>query len=146
MFHKLLSYTLIVLLFGCSIHSRKFIKIEHDRISPCRDNWVYKDLESETQLKVLIFENQFRVCLSFYPSMVIGILNSGDTVAVLDKDFKGKINKNDKIKLKSSTWDLNDKENIKAPFFITKKVKENDLFCIVKTVYYAQIDTLSIKH
>jgi len=74
--------------------------------------------------------------MSFYPNFIIGVTANSDTIGIIDKDFNGTINKNDKISVSPAIWSEEDKELIKPLFTVFKKTKENNLCCSVKIIYY----------
>ncbi|MEO8146224.1 MAG: hypothetical protein ABI723_01240 [Bacteroidia bacterium] len=90
-------------------------------------------------LKVLLYLEKFHYDVSSFPNFIIGVTMNSDTVGIIDKDFDGIINKNEKITVSPQVWTDTDKEILKPVFWVNKKSKINDLQCSVKRVYYGRI-------
>ena len=97
------------ILTGCFVKSRKFWDSEKKKIEECRSKWIYKDLSKEQQITVLLFSAKSNRDIYSYPNFLIGMTESNDTIAFLDKDFEGEIKKGDRIKLLPLQW--NEAEN-----------------------------------
>ncbi len=135
-------YTLFLatFLFGCS--SRKDMianeNNEFNKVNSCRSKWVYMDLVQDFKFKVLLF-NHVSYHIAKYQAIVIGVTESQDTFAVIDKDFEGKIESGESINLTSFKWSEKEKATLKPLMTVYKEAWKNDLSCSVKTVYYGKI-------
>ncbi len=136
----LISLCITLAMTGCHVKSKKFWANESKKVESCRNKWVYQDLSEEHELTVLSFSAKSRHSLVSFPNFLIGITETNDTIAFLDKDFEGKLNLNDKIKIIPFKWTDTEKQTLKPLYYIHSKSKDNDLFCVVNTVYYGKVE------
>ncbi len=128
------------ILTGCFVRSRKFWDSEKNKVEECRSKWIHKDLPKEQQITVLLFTPKSNRDIYSYPNFLIGVTEIKDTIAFIDKHFEGEIRVGVRIKLLPFQWSEAEKTINKPIFTVHKKSKENDLYCIVKTVYYGKIE------
>ena len=127
-------------LLACSVKSKSYWNIEKEKVQKCRDEWSYKDLEKEIVIRVLLYNSKKNLDISSFPNFVIGVTNSMDTIAIMDKDFEGTINRGSSITVSPLLWTDIEKEIMKPMFTVYPKSKENDLYCSVKIIYYGNIN------
>lgn len=126
-----------------------------EKIKECVRSWEYKVID-ETHLKVIAFKSAYQISLFYYPNFVICTTETGDTIGIADyfliTDPKEKkmygnskfIRKNDIIKVRPVEVTLAMEHNPPA-YTLTSDARENDLYCSVKTVYYAEIMAINGK-
>jgi hypothetical protein len=90
----------------------------------------------------LLFSPKKQFDLSFFPNFIIGLTETNDTIAFLDKNFDKRIVIGSKIRLLPYKWTEVEKEIIKPAFLVHKKLKDNDLYCAVKEVYFGKIQLI----
>jgi hypothetical protein len=85
---KNLTYPLaIIILASCSVRSNDYWRNETRKIEDCRSKWTYKDLQCEQELTVLLFSPKKQFDLSFFPNFILGLTETNDTIAFLDKNL-----------------------------------------------------------
>lgn len=119
--------------------SKKFIRREGDKISNCMNNWVYSDLEKSQKIRVEIIDKQSSFDLFYFPNLIIGVTEKDDTIAVIDKDYEGKVLEGETITIQPAKWSEEDKELITPCTTVNKSTKKNDLYCAVTNAYYGSI-------
>lgn len=129
----------VITLASCHVRSSDYWRNETRKIEDCRSKWTYKDLQHEQELTVLLFSPKHHFDLSFFPNFLIGLTETKDTIAFLDKNFDKRVVIGSKIKLLPYKWTEVEKEIIKPAFMAHKKLKDNDLYCSVKEVYFGKI-------
>lgn len=133
-------FSTCLLFISCfNYNSKKTASQEYNKVKNCRDKWIYKDLKEKNEIKVLLFDEKRQRHLYSFPNFVIGITNANDTIAILDKEFDGLIKINSKITIEPLQWSSEDKEGYLPAFIVYKTIKENDLLCRIKHVYYGKI-------
>jgi hypothetical protein len=133
------NFFLLIFISSCGLFHKNYWNKEQLKIKSCFNQWNYEDLKLESKMKVLLFNSGFDYDISSYPNLVIGIIESGDTIGILDMDFKGGIKKGDLIKVYPLSWTDDEKEIKKPSFTVSKNHKDNDLYCKVKIIYYGRI-------
>lgn len=133
----------VIILASCNVRSSDYWRNETKKIEDCRSKWIYKDLQREQELTVLLFSPKKQFDLSFFPNLVIGLTETKDTIAFIDKDFENRIEIGSKIKLLPFEWTEVEKEIIKPAFMVHKKLKDNDLYCAVREVYLGKMLLIS---
>ena len=131
----------LLLIQSCQLINKSCFTNKQNRINDkleCQKKWIYKDLKTSKELKVLYFEKSMRHSISFYPNIIIGIDEKSDTIAVIDYTYPClyKIINNDTIKVLPNTWSDIEKETITLKGYIDV---ERKILCSVKYVYYAEI-------
>lgn len=131
----------ILILGGCiSIRwSTKPLSANDKKILSCYDNWTYKNLDSSIHLITLLFQKKSNYDINFYPNLIIGVTQSGDTISVEDKEFTGKLIVGDKIKIDPTIWTKLEKQSYLPLYTIYSHKTANHLICSVKIAYYGQI-------
>lgn len=153
---------LIVILSSCnysnlnlwsSKRTYKFWINEHERISSCRDLWIYDDLGTEIKIKVLYYQQKQYYSAAAFPNFIIGLTNQHDTLGIIDffsKKITIKIGDSIIVKPCDSIAKQTEntrccvenelKESIKPLYIISKYKNDNNIFCSVKYIYYGIID------
>ncbi len=130
-------FLLIILTLGCQ--TQQFYNSEFERIDQCQNKWTYKDLENNLQIKAIYYLPMSHFDIVTFPNFVIGITANNDTIGVVDKNYKGTINKNDLITIGSSKWSDEEKRSLKPKILISKRKNENSIYCKLNLVYYGKI-------
>ena len=131
-----------IILTSCCIHNKKYWAFENQKISNCRNAWIYNDLLEKRKIRVLLFYSALNQDINSYPNFIIGITESNDTFACLDKTFIGKLKKGETINVLPYFWSSTEKETNKPLFVIHKKPTLNNLYCNVDTVYFCKIEKI----
>lgn len=138
---KLVIFACITALFiqGCVMNKKAYWETEKEKVSNCYKSWKYEDLQTEQQIKLLLYNPKHSQDIYSYPNFLIGINAKGDTIAIIDKDFEGKLSQGDMITVEPHEW--TEAENaIKKPLLtVRKKSSENKLYCSVSIVFYGRI-------
>ena len=113
---------------------------EKNKIAKCYESWQYEDLQSGQHLSVLLHNPKLNRGIQSYPNFIIGVNAQGDTIAILDKDYAGKLGYGDQINVSPHKWTDVEKKVKKPLFTLRKKSEENDLYCMVKTVFYGKVE------
>ena len=111
----------VITLASCYVRSSDYWRNETKKIEDCRSKWTYKDLQREQELTVLLFSPKQHFDLSFFPNFLIGLTETKDTIAFIDKDFENRIEIGSKINLVPFEWTEVEKEIIKPAFMVHKK-------------------------
>jgi hypothetical protein len=127
---------------SCYVRSKNYRLREKKKIVDCMSKWTYKDLQKEQEVRVLLFSSKRHYSLAFFPNFIIGLTETNDTIGFVDEDFDGKITKRSKIKIIPLDRIVVDKERIEPGLTVHNKVKENDLYCAVKEVYFGKIQLI----
>ena len=137
---------IILCLFGCasSSHLSKNVNREKQKIEQCRKNWVFKSLDKELSINVLLYDKKGRYDLVSWPNFFIGIDTQGDTIGVIEYETDLEYRKGDIVTFlpsqrKSSISDQLDSKMDEPVFKVRKKAKENDLYCAVELIYYGKL-------
>jgi hypothetical protein len=137
---KLLFVTFILLIGACNQRlAPDFIGKESSKLTECRNKWSYKDLSKEMGVRVLLFTEKEITHGYISSNFIIGVSSNLDTIGFMDKDFEGRLKKNDLINLLPFQWSEMDKEKYIVGFRIHKNVMDNNLYCNVKTIYRCRI-------
>jgi hypothetical protein len=137
---------LVLILVSCNHRSKKYWRTEKSKMEACQNTWAYVDLKQETNVKVLLFSKNFRVCASSFPNFIIGVTPNSDTIGIVDAGFEGMIEKNQRVTISPvKNWDGIFKPLMKPCFRLYPNSKDNQLHCIVKTVYYAEVKKIDTK-
>lgn len=94
----------------------------------------YKDLDTIYHLKVILFVEQTGSTGYFYPATVFGVTNNLDTIAVMDMNFKGKIELKSKVVVGPSKW-LERQKEYRTLFIISNRKRQNVTLQNVKVIY-----------
>lgn len=139
---KFLLAVLLLCIVSCrsyTLRSIKYWEREKVKVSDCRSNWLYQELDKERSAKVLYYSSAFRACVAVYPNFLILLTEEKDTIAFLDKEFVGKIAVGARIKLLPSNWSSIEKSNLRPSFIVFTKARKNDIWCNIKTVYFGKV-------
>lgn len=123
---------------GCSM-SKKSWQAEQKSVSECYKSWKYEDLQTVQHVRVLLYNQKHNQDIYSYPNFLIGINTKGDTIAIMDKDFEGKLREGDMITVEPDEWTNAEKEIKKPLFTVRKKPSENKLYCSVNVIFYGRI-------
>lgn len=118
---------------------------ETKRVHSCREKWQYTDLEEEFKIKVLLFEPQSLYSISFHPNFFIRITELGDTLGVVDMDFKGCIDEGEILNIMPVLLSDIEKNNAYPLSIIYRDTRKNDLQCSIRKVYYGKIIRSSVE-
>lgn len=127
---------------GCYLRSKKFWAREEAKMEQCRSNWAYMDLLEKQEVRVLLFRDRFFFDVIPFPAFVIGVNQTQDTLAFVDKDFAGVLEIGKMVSVSPANWTLTEKNEIKPVYSVYPKSKVNDLHCAVKLVYYGSFKPL----
>lgn len=131
---------------GCTINKREYWEAEKEKVYNCYKSWKYEDLQKEQCIKLLLFNPKHRHSMYSYPNFLIGINVEGDTIAIVDNNFDGKLDQGDLITAEPREWTEAEKVNKKPLFTVNKKSYENKLYCSISIVYYGQIKGATSTH
>ena len=94
--------------------------------------------EEDIELKVLLHYSMDTLGRTPYSNLIIG-RHKEDTIAVIDDQFKGNLERGRIVNVKSIKWNYG-KINESAPcMIIPNEKKEQQIFCGVSAVYYAEL-------
>ena len=102
--------------------------------------WVYSDLLTDCKVRVLYFQESLSTSLVFYPSLIIGVTDNLDTIAIIDVEYPCPVipKTNSSVVAKSPTaWTSHLKEN--SIVMLNINVDEA-LYKSVTHVYYSDVD------
>jgi len=105
----------------------------------CQQKWKSADLTKKQTVKVLYFNKAFRNSISFYPSLLIGVNQEFDTLAILDKTYPSpkELKQGTMIKVEVCDWSEEDKEL----YTLMGLPKVNiDIICSIDTIFYGRIE------
>jgi len=137
---------LLILIFGmtgCKSHllrSKKYWDTEKQKMEICRKSWKFMDLTEKIELKVLLFNKKRQFDLSVFPNFVIGVTANSDTIGIIDKDFSGIINRNEKTTVSPAMWTEEEMQLYVPSFSVYPNSNDNDLHCSVKKIFRGQIN------
>jgi hypothetical protein len=127
-----------IFLTSCLSINQKRIMRQDGRVMDCRKKWVYKDLENELQVKVLLFDKMYSYDLLTFPNFIIGTTIAGDTIGILDNEYNGTVKKGENITILAEKWRINKSER-EPVYTVYPQKKYNDILCSVKILYYGKI-------
>lgn len=138
---KLAIFACIIALFiqGCIINKKAYWKSEKEKVSHCYKSWQFEDLQTTQHVKVLLYNAKHNQDIYSFPNFLIGVNVEGDTIAVMDKNFEGKLQLGDKITVEPHEWTAAEKEIRKPLLTVRKKSSKNKLYCSVCIVHYGRI-------
>lgn len=141
---KLVIFTCIsaLVIQGCIMNKTEYWEAEKEKVYNCHKSWKYQDLQKEQRVKLLLFNLKHRHSMLSYPNFLIGINVEGDTIAIMDNNFDGKLDQGDIITAEPHEWTEAEKEYIKPLLTVHKKSYENKLYCSISIVYYGRIKGL----
>ena len=127
---------------GCKLQlrcSKKYWDAEKQKVETYRDRWKFIDLTETIELKVLLFNKKRHYDLSVFPNFVIGVTANSDTIGIVDKEFSGILNQNEKISVSPALWTEEDKQLYFPALTIYPNSNDNNLHCSVKKIFYGKI-------
>ncbi len=136
----LIGLCILILLNTCMVNRQAYWKTERNKVDSCYVSWQYEDLSVEVQLKVLLFNQKYRHDLHLYPNLIIGVTSNGDTIGIMDRPYSGSLKSGDQVIVLPTFWTAKEKELPSPSYVIHKRSTENDLYCVIDTVYYGKID------
>jgi len=114
---------------------------EKERVENCRRGWTLLDLTEATSIKLLLQDEKGRYHMSSWPNFYIGIDNKGDTIGLVENISE--------IKFKPGTVltfsEYEGQKDFSRALYmhpilkVSKRTKDNDLYCSVNRVYYARL-------
>lgn len=141
---KYFVFLFIMFLISSCFAKRKSVKeqrlIEEDKyVKNCREAWQYSDLRNEQCLEVVLFREASYISIVKRSSIFFCTNHFGDTLAVLDMDYKGDIKSGTKVVFEPYAWSDNQKKYIQPPYFYSIHRDFNEIFCAVTNVYYGKV-------
>lgn len=124
---------------SCKTRKNEVLRTEYEKILNCYDNWNYKDLEQNDTLRVLYFQGCTSHSIIYNPNLIIGVNAIGDTIGIIEKDFKGILQKDTIIYVQPQKWIEEQKKSYHLAFKMGANSYENNLLCNVKIIYYCKI-------
>jgi len=115
-------------------------------LEQCQTNWIYGNLPTQTDLKIIQYNKAFRFDLISRPAMLIGTTRENDTIRIISYNYKENLSKGDQIKVyPDTTLNLKDKWTLilikrDLPVILSKQKSEDKYYCDVKKTYYAKIE------
>lgn len=109
----------------------------------CYANWHYDYLYTDSiEVNVIWFQCQRQYSTSYLPNLVFAITAQEDTIAALDMEFEGVLEKGQRILLLKTGIEDTNITAYKAPRPVSpvKKALINQLPCLIDTTYYAKIN------
>ena len=139
----MLKYIIISFLFflGCGNYSQNDWSKREREIANEKLEWNYKELNTLKKGILLYHKRAFGHSLTWYPDFFIIETTENDTIAILDKNFKGSINTGNKIKAYPDSWSDLEKTSWGTPYFKGKNEvkKVYNLIFSIDTVFYARV-------
>lgn len=112
---------------------------ELNMVNFCSDGWIYKELDSKIELKVLLFNKGATYDIYYSPNLIIGVTPDSNMVAIIDKEFDGVLKKDEIVSISPGRWP--EEHRIIRPIaFAYKKHEINLLYCKVQTAYFGHIN------
>jgi hypothetical protein len=116
-----------------------------DLLEKCKITWVYSNLNTQTELRIIQYRKAFRFDLVSQPAMIIGTTSINDTVRIFIYNYQENLSKGDQIKVYPDTT-LNLKDNMTLllikrdlPVILSKKKSEDKYYCDIKKTYFGKI-------
>jgi hypothetical protein len=115
---------------------------ERERIENCRRSWVLLDLTEPTTIELLLQDEKGRYHMSSWPNFYIGIDNIGDTIGLVEHISETRFKPGTILSFSEYEGheDLSRVLTMTPALKISKKTKDNDLYCAVDKVYYAKLN------
>jgi hypothetical protein len=141
-------YILPVLMFiyCCRTYNPQSKKnaFEYEKVERCRKNWTFSNFHDTLEISLLKEERKGSYDMVSWPNFFIGISSSGDTLGVVEYDTEKTFKKRDIIRFLTTSKDTSilavlDNRWDEPVFRVSKRSKENDLYCSVKTIYYGKL-------
>ncbi len=129
----------VLSMFSCNFPSQKFIDKEREKLEKCRSNWTFRDLDTVIQVKAELFQEKGVFHMRAHPNFVIGRLQDGTYVGILDKEYTKIVKIGTALIVKPDKWSDLDKARLKPQFLINKNSLKNDLYCKIKIIFYGKI-------
>lgn len=139
-------FVLLFMMFlfsSCFLQRRSVKEQKHEKekeyVRGCREAWQYSDLQEEKSLEVILFGEAMQVSIVKRSGIFFCINSIGDTIAVLDMDYQGKIKPGTKVVFEPFLWEDWQKKAFTPIFFVYARRHKNEIFCAVKNVYYGKV-------
>jgi hypothetical protein len=117
---------------------------EYEKVERCRNDWTFSNLHDTLEISLLIQDKKGNYDMVSWPNLFIGINPTGDTLGIVDYDCEKIFRKRDIIRFLPSNRDTSilavlDSRWDEPVFRVSKKSKENDLYCSVKIIYFGKV-------
>jgi|GEM_PF-7006859 len=115
---------------------------EIQKVENCRKDWQYSNLINPIEIKLLHLDKKGAYDMTSWPNLFIGITQSGDTIGIVEKNSESSFKKGESIRFNPGIRDssIASMLGMDEPVFrVAKKSKENNLYCAIKMIYFANI-------
>ena len=131
-------YILIIVLVSCNTY-KQAQNDDLKRIVECRKSILDSNIQVNTQVKVILFDEQMYYDVAFYPALVIGITSENDTIGIVDSSFKDKLFLNQLIWIYPDTSNILRTDGLRPLLSVSKDRSRNNLYCSIKVLYKGKI-------
>jgi len=127
-----------------NLHKKQDDK-RRDILEQCKSSWVFNNLNTLLDLKIIQYRKAYRFDLISQPAMIIGCTNRNDTVRIFIYNYQENLSKGDQIKVyPDSTINLRDKISRflitqDLPVILSKQKSEDRYYCDIKKTYFGKI-------
>jgi hypothetical protein len=130
-----------ILFFAISSCTVNKLRQQEDlkRVIECRQNRLDSNIQVNTKIRVILFDEQRFYDVARYPAFIIGITSDNDTIGVVDKTFDGKLSLNQLIEVGPDTWTNLEMESLHPILSVSKDKARNNLYCSFKVLYRGKI-------
>ncbi len=146
------TFLLIILIFlnsNCKIFKNDDITLSRERVEKCRGNWNYKTNETPIEITIIEFQKKSHFTMNSFPNFFIGTTLDKDTVGIIEYDTNRIFKRGEVVKFQPEVKrnQFNGQGGLRdyPMFTVSKKTKENDLLCSIKTIFYGKIDENNIE-
>ncbi|MDO1451566.1 hypothetical protein Q0590_35165 [Rhodocytophaga aerolata] len=143
---KLLVSIILLMSISCrGVHYQSVKDLaEKERVEACWNNWKVESTSDTLHLKLLMQDQKGRHGFVRWPNFFIGLDAMGDTIGIVEYNTTFIYKRGDTIQFKPSAKKqspeaLVDSEMDYPILRVSKKKKENDLYCSVKRIYYGEL-------
>lgn len=113
--------------------------LSDEHMTKCRKLWKYQTAMDTFEIKVLQFSPSGHYSLAMWPNFVIGVAQVGDTVGLVDYNFKGELIEGTRLSFGPAEWSDVHLEHKYPAYRIFRKKELTNLNCAVSIVYLGEI-------
>jgi hypothetical protein len=131
-------FILFFAIVSCTVNKQR-LQEDLKRVIECRQNRLDSNIQVNTRIRVILFDEQRFYDVARYPAFIIGITPDNDTIGVVDKTFDGKLSLNQLIEIGPDIWTNLEMESLHPLLSVSKDKARNNLYCSFKVLYRGKI-------
>ena len=111
----------------------------------CQKEWKYKNLKTETKIRVFLSTGKIQYGIHVYPNLVLGISEKGDTIAAVDLDYWGPIRSGELLTVVPRKWSKEEKQYRPNLALNSKHPEYTSLYCAVENAFFCQFQKENLR-